>query len=83
MNFFRPYRTAKIMPKKTKVETLYKQYEMLLNFMPTQSCLGRPIELYLIDILNAILYTVRSGCTWRMMPADFPPWQTVCYHFNN
>jgi putative transposase len=31
--------------------------------------------------LDAIFYIVRSGCAWRYLPADFPPWQTVFYHF--
>jgi putative transposase len=33
-------------------------------------------------IVDAILYLVRSGCQWRMLPNDFPPWQTVYDHFS-
>ncbi|WP_425560891.1 IS5 family transposase, partial [Luedemannella helvata] len=33
------------------------------------------------DIVNAILYVVRTGCSWRQLPADFPPWQTVYWYF--
>ena len=29
---------------------------------------------------NAILYALRAGCSWRLLPADFPPWQTVYYY---
>jgi putative transposase len=32
-------------------------------------------------ILDAIFYVVRSGCAWRYLPTNFPPWQTVFYHF--
>lgn len=32
-------------------------------------------------ILDAIFYLLRTGCPWRFLPADFPPWQTVYYHF--
>ena len=32
-------------------------------------------------ILDAIFYLVRSGCAWRYLPSNFPPWQTVFYHF--
>jgi len=32
--------------------------------------------------VDAILYVVRSGCAWRQLPADFPPWQTVYWCFN-
>lgn len=34
-----------------------------------------------IEILNAIFYLLRSGCVWRMLPQDFPPWKTVYYYF--
>jgi transposase len=33
------------------------------------------------DIFDAIFYVLRSGCPWRMLPGDFPPWSTVYYHF--
>jgi transposase len=29
------------------------------------------------DVVDAILYLDRSGCSWRQLPVDFPPWQTV------
>lgn len=32
-------------------------------------------------VLNAIFYTIKTGCQWRYLPTDFPPWQTVFYHF--
>jgi transposase len=32
------------------------------------------------EIIDAISYVVRSGCAWRLLPHDFPPWQTV-YHY--
>jgi transposase len=31
--------------------------------------------------VDAILYVVRTGCSWRQLPADFPPWQTVYWYF--
>ena len=33
------------------------------------------------ELLNAMLHLVKSGLQWRMLPAGFPPWQTVYYHF--
>jgi putative transposase len=38
---------------------------------------GRPHTWTLCEILNAIFYVLRSGCAWRLMPHDLPPWQTV------
>ena len=33
------------------------------------------------DIFDAIFYVLKTGCHWRLLPQDFPPWQTVFYHF--
>jgi transposase len=33
------------------------------------------------EIVNAILYVVRTGCAWRHLPKDFPPWSTVFWWF--
>jgi len=33
------------------------------------------------EILNAIFYVVKSGCPWRLLPHDFPPWKTVYHYF--
>lgn len=35
------------------------------------------------EILNAIFYVTRTGCQWRNLPHDFPPWQTVYGNFRN
>jgi putative transposase len=42
---------------------------------------GRPRKYPLREIVNAALYLARGGCTWRMLPHDFPPWKTVSYYF--
>ena len=34
------------------------------------------------EIVNAILYLVKTGCQWRMLPADFPQWTIVYYYFS-
>ena len=34
------------------------------------------------DIMNAIMYLVKTGCQWRMLPKDFPPYNTVFYYFD-
>ena len=33
------------------------------------------------EILDAVFYVVRSGCAWRLLPHDFPPWKTVYHYF--
>src|SRR5829696_3202165 len=45
--------------------------------LPTTKAPGRPRVHTLREILDAIFYIVRSGCPWRLLPHDFPPWKTV------
>src|ERR687898_324493 len=42
---------------------------------------GRPKIHSTREILNAIFYVLRSGCAWRLLPRDFPPWETVYWWF--
>jgi len=42
--------------------------------------LGRPPRYSKREVLNGIFYITRSGCGWRMMPKDLPPWR-ICYHY--
>jgi transposase len=42
---------------------------------------GRPEAHRRREVVNAILYLLRTGCSWRQMPKDFPPWETVYWHF--
>ena len=41
---------------------------------------GRPRRVDMRRITNGIFYRGRSGCQWRMLPKDYPPWQTVHYY---
>src|SRR5262245_39524686 len=43
---------------------------------------GRPNEIDLRAIVNALLYKNRTGCQWRLLPADFPPFSSVRYYFD-
>jgi putative transposase len=42
---------------------------------------GHPRHYPLREIVNAILYVLTTGCQWRNLPNDLPPWKTVYYHF--
>ena len=57
------------------------QWENLLPYLPEPSPLGRPLKWEMRSIINAIFYIVKSGCQWRMLPDQMPPWQTVYSHF--
>ena len=52
------------------------QFALVRPFLPQPKKMGRP-PADLRAVLNAILYLVRSGCQWRLLPHDFPPWSTV------
>ncbi len=43
---------------------------------------GRPTTVDLREVCNALLYWVRAGCPWRLLPHDFPNWTTVRYYFD-
>ena len=53
----------------------------LRSYLPTPKAPGRPRTHSLRDVFDAIFYVLRSGCHWRLLPHDFPPWSTVYYHF--
>jgi putative transposase len=42
---------------------------------------GRPRKTHLREIVNALFYHAREGCTWRALPHDLPPWKTVYNYF--
>jgi putative transposase len=42
---------------------------------------GRPPLHCRRELVNAMSYVLRSGCAWRLLPHDFPPWQTVYHYF--
>lgn len=44
---------------------------------------GRPRVHSYREIMDGVFYVLRSGCSWRMMPKDLPPWQSVYYYFRN
>jgi putative transposase len=49
--------------------------------MPAQKSRGRPRIHSPRKILDAVFYVLRSGCPWRLLPHDFPPWKTVFHYF--
>src|SRR6266480_3475091 len=59
------------------------EWECLRQYLPSESSRGRPRTHSLREICNAIFYVLRTGCPWRYLPCNFPPWQTVYYHFRS
>jgi len=50
------------------------EYRLIAPFLPRARHGGRRRTTDLREVLNAVLYLVRTGCQWRMLPKDFPPW---------
>ena len=58
-----------------------REWEIVAPFVERSSKVGRPCVHDLREIWNAVQYVAASGCQWRLLPKDFPPFTTVQYHF--
>ena len=57
------------------------EWLLLSFFLPAACRVGRPREVELREVMNAILYILATGCQWRALPKEFPPRSTVQYYF--
>jgi transposase len=57
------------------------EWKLIEALMPRRRPIGRPRETDLRAVVNAILYMASTGCQWRQLPRDFPPWSTVQGYF--
>lgn len=70
------------MSRKTYTSDLTdEQWKLIAPLIPEAKPGGRPREVIMREILNGILYVLRSGCAWRLMPHDLPHWSTVYGYF--
>ena len=62
------------------------QWEVIKPLLPkaksNKTTGGRPRATDVREVLNAIFYLLRSGCSWRMIPHDFPAWRIVRHYFD-
>ena len=58
-----------------------EQWEVLRPLVPLPSLEGRTPFVERREIVNGILYVLRSGCPWRLLPHEYPNWQTVYHYF--
>lgn len=58
-----------------------QEWKILAPLIPPAKPGGRPRKWPMRKILNAVFYVVRTGCQWRLLPHDFPPWSTVHHYF--
>lgn len=57
------------------------EWRIIGRLLPAPKPGGRPRGTDLRSVVNAIFYISRSGCAWRMLPHDFPPYSTVYMYF--
>jgi putative transposase len=58
-----------------------RQWDCIKDLIPAAKSGGRPRSLDMRQVINAILYIVVTGCQWRMLPKDYPKWQSVYHYF--
>lgn len=58
------------------------QWALLVPLLPAPAPTGHPREHDLREIVNALLYMTHTGCHWRAVPHDLPPWSAVRYYFD-
>jgi transposase len=58
-----------------------EEWALVEPLLPAPGEGGRPEKHPRREVVDAILYVVCTGCAWRQLPADFPPWQTVYWYF--
>jgi len=57
------------------------EWALIEPFMPEPNRIGRPRQTDLREVVNALLYIASTGCQWRFLPKDFPPFSTVQKYF--
>lgn len=59
-----------------------EQFEQIRELLESARKKTRPRQVDLYDVFCAVLYLLKSGCQWRMLPSDFPKWRTVHHYFS-
>jgi putative transposase len=58
-----------------------EEWLLVEGYFKQKRVFGRPLRHDRRSIVNGIFYLTRAGCQWRMLPKDYPPWQTVYDYF--
>lgn len=57
------------------------EWVIITPYLPARQRRGRPWRHSRRELVNAIFYVIRSGCPWRLLPRDLPPWRTVFHYW--
>ena len=58
-----------------------KEWQIIEPLIPPPKPGGHPRTVDMREVVNAIFYLLRTGCSWEMLPHEFPPYSTVYYYF--
>ena len=58
------------------------QWKLVEPMIPPEKSGGRHREVGMREVLDGVLYLVRTGCAWRSMPHDLPNWNTVRHYYD-
>jgi transposase len=59
-----------------------EQWALIQSLVERERQMDRPTVINLREVVNALLYLNRTGCQWRLLPTNFPNWNTVRYYFD-
>jgi putative transposase len=63
-----------------KTDLTDAQWDLIKDYFAPES-MGAPRKYEIRNVFNALIYMLRTGCQWRLLPNDFPPYKTVQYYF--
>lgn len=69
-------------PQRYSTDLTDEQWELVRPLVERTGTTGTPSTIDRREIVNALLYLNRTGCPWRLLPHDFPNYNTVRYHFD-
>ena len=58
-----------------------EQWPLISRMIPAAKPGGRRRKVDMREVVNGIIYLNRTGCSWRQLPHEFPPWGTVHYYY--
>ncbi|SRR6266508_32595 len=58
-----------------------QQWARIEHLLPQPKLRGRPLKYSRRDVLNAMFYITKGGCSWRLLPHEFPSWRIVYWYF--
>lgn len=68
-------------PQRYPTDLTDDEWALLAPLIPPAKPGGRPRSADVREVVNAVRYALRAGCAWRLLPREFPPWQTVYAYF--